>query len=140
MAQDWVDSKTTKLDIFFNSRPDNDRAKYIYSSIGVAGGERTKGSIFSQALTELDLYMYQNITKLTSQSTIDLEDIGFGDKPIALFIGVPHYDRSKDPLVSTLIDQIFLQMQKERQSKKTEKQKDVYSLTLMRQVIIQFQT
>lgn len=124
LAQDWVDSKTTKLDIFFNSRPDNDRAKYIYSSIGVAGGERTKGSIFSQALTELDLYMYQNITKLTSQSTIDLEDIGFGDKPIALFIGVPHYDRSKDPLVSTLIDQIFFAnakraaIQKDRKTKR----------------------
>lgn len=107
LAQDWIDSKTTKLDIYFSSRPDTDRAKYIYSSIGVSGGERTKGSIFSQALTKLDLYMYQNIIKLTSQSTIDLEDIGFGDKPIALFIGVPHYDRSKDSLVSTLIDQIF---------------------------------
>lgn len=72
LAQDWIDSKTTKLDIYFSSRPDTDRAKYIYSSIGVSGGERTKGSIFSQALTKLDLYMYQNIIKLTSQSTIDL--------------------------------------------------------------------
>lgn len=26
LAQDWIDSKTTKLDIYFSSRPDTDRA------------------------------------------------------------------------------------------------------------------
>lgn len=107
LARTWIDSRTTQLDLYFQKRPSSDRAKAIYSSIEVAGGDKTKGSIFSQALTKLNFYMYENITKLTSKSTFDLESLGFGEKPVALFIGVPFYDRSKDSIVSTLIEQAF---------------------------------
>lgn len=123
LAQEWIDNKTTKLDMYFRNRPQNDKAKYIYASINVAGGERTKGSIFSQALTELDLYNYNNIIKLTSKSTIDLDELGFGDKPVALFIGVPYYDRSKDSIVSTLVDQIFFANAKKASTQKDRKTK-----------------
>lgn len=121
LAQKWLDNKTTQLDLYFQNRPENDRAKYIYSSISVAGGERTKGSIFSQALTELTFYMYSNIAKLTQRSTFNLTDLGFGDKPIALFVGVPYYDRSKDSIVSTLIDQIFFANAKKASTTKERK-------------------
>lgn len=107
LARVKVNSTTTQLDIYFQKRPAGDRAKAIYSSIELAGGEKTKGSIFSQALTKLNIYMYENITKLTAKSTFDIENIGFGEKPVALFIGVPFYDRSKDSIVSTLIGQVF---------------------------------
>lgn len=107
LARVKVNSTTTQLDIYFQKRPAGDRAKAIYSSIELAGGEKTKGSIFSQALTKLNIYMYENITKLTAKSTFDIENIGFGEKPVALFIGVPFYDRSKDSIVSTLISQVF---------------------------------
>lgn len=106
MAREYINDHLTKLDIYFQSRPALDRAKGIYASIEVSG-DRTKGSIFSQALTKLNLYTFDNIAKLTSNSTFDLTDLGFGKKPVALFIGVPFYDRSKDSLVSTLVGQIF---------------------------------
>lgn len=106
LARVYINEKLTKLDLYFNSRPPLDRAKGIYASIEVAG-DRTKGSIFSQALTKLALYEYDNIAKLTSKSTFDLTELGFGEKPVALFIAVPFYDRSKDSLISTMISQIF---------------------------------
>jgi type IV secretion system protein VirD4 len=106
LARVYINPHLTKLDIYFQKRPEGDRAKAIYASIEVSG-DRTKGSIFSQALTKLNIYMYENITKLTSKSTFDIESIGFGEKPVALFIGVSYYDRSKDSIVSTLISQVF---------------------------------
>ena len=106
LARIYINAHTTQLDIYFQKRPKGDRAKAIYSSIEVSG-DRTKGSIFSQALTKLNIYMYENITKMTARSTFDLENLGFGEKPVALFIGVPFYDRSKDSIVSTMIGQIY---------------------------------
>lgn len=106
LARNYINPHTTQLDLYFAKRPAGDRAKAIYSSIEVSG-DRTKGSIFSQALTKLNIYMYENITQLTSMTTFDIESLGFGDKPVALFVGVPFYDRSKDSIVSTLIGQIF---------------------------------
>lgn len=107
LARQRISPSMTQLDVYFQRRPEGDRAKAIYSSIELAGGEKTKGSIFSQALTKLNIYMYENITKLTAKSTFDVESLGFGDRPVALFIGVPFYDRSKDSIVSTLIGQVF---------------------------------
>jgi len=119
LAREYINDHLTKLDIYFQSRPALDRAKGIYASIEVSG-DRTKGSIFSQALTKLNLYTYDNIAKLTSTSTFDLTELGFGEKPIALFIGIPFYDRSKDGLVSTLISQVF-----SANSRKAAKTKDL---------------
>jgi len=107
LARVHINQNLTQLDVYFQKRPNMDRAKAIYSSIEVAGGDKTKGSIFSQALTKLNIYCYENISKMTSQSTFDIESIGFGEKPVALFIGVPFYDRSKDSIVSTLIGQVY---------------------------------
>lgn len=107
LARQRINQSLTQLDVYFQKRPEGDRAKAIYSSIELAGGEKTKGSIFSQALTKLNIYMYENIKRLTAKSSFDIESLGFGDKPVALFIGVPFYDRSKDSIVSTLIGQIF---------------------------------
>ncbi|WP_148872506.1 TraM recognition domain-containing protein, partial [Serratia marcescens] len=60
-----------------------------------------------QALTKLSFYTFEDISKLTSKSTFDLTNLGFGDKPVALFIAVPFYDRSKDSIVATMIGQIW---------------------------------
>ncbi|WP_187433146.1 hypothetical protein, partial [Serratia marcescens] len=52
LARDYINEKLTKLDIYFQSRPKLDRPKSLYASVEVAG-DRTKGSVFSQALTKL---------------------------------------------------------------------------------------
>lgn len=106
LARNYITEKLTKLDIYFQSRPRLDRAKSLYASVEVAG-DRTKGSVFSQALTKLAFYTFEDISKLTSKSTFELSNLGFGDKPVALFVAVPFYDRSKDSIVSTMIGQVW---------------------------------
>ena len=96
----------TLLDLYFEARPDGDRAKLLYTSTEVAG-DKTKGNILSSALSKLLTYTYTNIQKMSVRETMNLEELGYGDKPIALFIGLPFYDHSKDFMVSMLMRQIF---------------------------------
>ena len=44
---------------------------------------------------------------MTAESTMNLEDIGFGDKPIAVFIEMPDYDKSAHFLGSVFIRQLY---------------------------------
>lgn len=96
----------TMLDVFFNSRPDLDRAKLKWTSIEVAG-DRTKGSIFSSMLTQIEVFTYTDIARITSKNDMDLSKLGFGDRPIALFIALPDYDPSFNFLATILISQIY---------------------------------
>lgn len=106
------DGSSSMLDTYFRNRPDDDMAKIKYISVGIAG-ERTKGSVFSNMLSKLIIFTYTEIAQMTSQSSINLRDIGFGDKPIAIFIGLPDYDHSKDFLASVFIRQIYFELAKE---------------------------
>src|SRR5699024_7133747 len=45
--------------------------------------------------------------KVTGYNSLDLTDIGFGDKPIALFIATPDSDKSNEVLASILISQLY---------------------------------
>lgn len=100
------DSDDSLLDRYFKDRPQGDLAKMKYAAVGLAGA-KTKGSIFSNLLAKLTVFTYIEIAKLTAQSTINLEDIGFGEKPIAIFIGLPDYDRSKDFIANVFIRQLY---------------------------------
>ena len=106
------EGRETMLDVYFNSRPDFDRAKLLFASVGSAGGERSKGNIYSTMLTKLQAFTYEKLAKMTAESTLNLEDIGYGDKPIAIFMGIPDFDHSKDFLVSTFISQTTFVLEK----------------------------
>lgn len=111
LAGIWIDDKTTELDLYFQSRPGTDRAKMKYASIHVAG-DKTKSSIFSSMLTELEVFTYTNVAKLTAESTFDMQSVGFGDKPIAIFLGIPDYDSSVHFLASLFIRQLYFVLAK----------------------------
>ena len=96
----------TRLDDYFDIRGRFDRARTVYAGIRVAG-DKTKGSIFSQMLTKLTHYTFGGMEQLTRESTFSPEDLGFGEQPIALFLQVPFYDRSKDAVAISMIDQIY---------------------------------
>lgn len=102
----------TKLDLYFESRPEMNPAKMKYMAIGLAG-DRTKGSIFSNFLAELTIFTYQEVAKMTSQNTVDFKNVGYGKKPMAIFIGIPDYDRSKNFLASVFIRQMYFVLAKE---------------------------
>lgn len=94
------------LDHYFNYRPDMDRAKMKYFGIGVAG-DRTKDGIFASMMAKLTVFTYENIAKMTAESTLNLEDIGFGDEPVAVFLEVPDWDKSTHFLATVFIRQMY---------------------------------
>ena len=106
LAGETAGKNKTKLDEYFDLRGRFDRARAVYSSINVSG-DKTKGSIFSQTLTKLSQYTFGGMEQLTRESTFSPEELGFGKKPIALFLQVPFYDRSKDAIAISMIDQLY---------------------------------
>lgn len=120
LAQEYIDENLTKLDLYFLNRPRKDKARLKYASIKVSG-DRTKGSIFSNTLNELSVFIDDVIAKLTAESTFDLENIGFGDRPVALFIGLPEYDKSKHFIATSMIRQIYFILAKKATMAKGQK-------------------
>ena len=111
LAKQYINERTTALDLYFQARPPLDRAAMKYAAIEVAG-DRTKGSIFSNTLTQLTIFTYENIAKMTAESTLDLESAGFGKKPAAVFIGIPDFDKSNHFLASVFIRQLYFTLAK----------------------------
>lgn len=49
---------------------------------------------------------------MTAESSVNLEDIGFGEKPIAVFLSIPDYDRSNHFIASVFIRQLYFVLAK----------------------------
>ncbi len=100
------------LDNFFLNRSLNDIARIQYASVAFAGG-KTKGNIFSEALSQLIKFTMEPIAKMTSKNTISLEKIGFDkNKPTAVFLILPDYDTSNHFLATIFISQLYYVLSK----------------------------
>lgn len=100
------------LDVFFQNRDSLDVARCLYSAIRIAGGERTKGSVYSTVLSKLTGFMDDKIRKMTAFSSFQLSDIGFGKRPIAVFVALPDYDSSNTFIQSIFISQVYYALAK----------------------------
>ena len=58
------------------------------------------------------MFTYESMAKMTAESSFDLEEIGFGDKPIAVFMGLPDYDKSKHFMATVFIRQLYFVLAK----------------------------
>lgn len=96
----------TLLDVYFESRPATDRARLKYLGVQVAPG-KTKSGVFSEMLREIDIFTLNNVAKMTAESTLDFTEIGFGEKPIAVFLSTPSYDASLYKLPTIFIRQMY---------------------------------
>lgn len=94
------------LDLFFQARDENNPARMMYATSNFSTGN-TRGSIFSVAMDKLQIFTLEPNAKVTGYNSLDLTDIGFGDKPIALFIATPDSDKSNEVLASILISQLY---------------------------------
>ena len=113
----------TALDEYFNNRPALDYAKSLYSEIKTTG-DRTKGSVYINMQSALSIFALDNIARLTAENDIDFDEIGYGEKPVAIFIGVPSEDRSNHFLVTTFVSQVYqylFRQSKIREGKKAGK-------------------
>ncbi|XCP83580.1 type IV secretory system conjugative DNA transfer family protein [Roseburia hominis] len=112
LAETVVDQKTgrTKLDVYFGKRPVNDKARKYFSSIKIAGSDKTKGNIYSTMLSDLQIFMRNDIGALTSESSFNIDDIGFGERPVAVYLGMPEYDQTKNSIISIFMTQVYYEL------------------------------
>lgn len=104
------------LDVFFEKRDSLDVARNLYSAIKIAGGERVKGSVYATVLSELTGFMDDKIKKMTAYSSFQLESIGFGERPIAVFMALPDFDSSNLFIQSIFISQVYYALAKKATS------------------------
>ncbi|MGS3975447.1 VirD4-like conjugal transfer protein, CD1115 family [Staphylococcus pseudintermedius] len=64
------------LDVYFKNLPANHIAKDAYAQSNFSTGN-TRGSIFTVAMGKLQIFLEQDIAKMTSASTLDLRRFGF---------------------------------------------------------------
>lgn len=114
------DEKLIKM--YFLNRPDNSQAKNKYM-IMTSGTENVNKTISAVILSKLFLFTYENVAKLTSESSFDIFDFGFSEKPKALFLALPDHDKTMLPLVSILIEQFYFILSKSAAHSKNKKLK-----------------
>lgn len=95
----------TALDEFFEQLPVTSVARKQYGTIKFSQGI-TRSGIFTGTMAKLKNYTYDAIAKLTLDSDFNLEDLGYGDKPIALFIVYPDWNDSNYSIISTFLSQV----------------------------------
>ena len=105
------DGSRTLLDVYFESRPDNDRARLKYLNTEVAPG-KTKSSIFSEMLRNLESFTLRNVGRMTAESTIEFSEIGFGKQPVAIFLATPSYDTYLHKIPTIFIRQMYFALGK----------------------------
>lgn len=105
------DGSRTLLDMYFESRPDNDRARLKYLNTEVAPG-KTKSSIFSEMLRNLESFTLRNVGRMTAESTIEFSEIGFGKQPVAIFLATPSYDTYLHKIPTIFIRQMYFALGK----------------------------
>jgi type IV secretion system protein VirD4 len=100
------DEGNNELDMFFRKRDDFDVAKMQYATSNFAKGT-TRGGIFATAMEKLTIFTFDGIARMTSKNSCNLEDVGFGDKPIAIFMVTPDYDSSNHVIPSIFVRQLY---------------------------------
>lgn len=95
----------TALDKFFDQLPVTSVARKQYGTIKFSQGI-TRSGIFTGTMAKLKNYTYDAIAKLTLNSDFNLEDLGYGDRPIALFIVYPDWNDSNYSIIATFLSQI----------------------------------
>lgn len=95
----------TRLDHFFGNLPPTSPAKLQYGTIQFSQGV-TRSGIYTGTMAKLKNFTYDTIGRMTAKNDFRLEDLAYGEKPIALFIVYPDWDDSNYVLISTFISQV----------------------------------
>lgn len=74
---DENDEPQNALDSYFKSLPPTSVAKMQYATSNFAKGT-TRGGIFTQTMSKLSIFTFDEIAKMTSKNNIDLKRVGFG--------------------------------------------------------------
>lgn len=106
LAEAKDENGISALDKYFTARPAMDMARRFFATAKIPHA-RTSTSIYFTMLSKLNGFAFDNIGRMTACSDFEMKDLGFGEKPIALFIAVPDYDNSNHFLITAIIQQIY---------------------------------
>lgn len=106
LGSDNDEDENNALDLFFKARDETNPARMMYATSNFASGN-TRASIFSTAMDKLQIFTLEPNAKLTSYNSMKLTDVGFGEKPVALFMVTPDFDESNHILASILVSQLY---------------------------------
>lgn len=113
---DYNGNEKYPIDEYFDKLPITSVAKMQYATTQFAKAN-TKGSILVSAMNKLSMFTFEKIAKMTSKNSLDLKDIGFknckDDKPKAIFMVTPDYDKSIHVISSIFIRQVYYVLAKQ---------------------------
>lgn len=110
----------TALEVYFAMRPVKDKSRIRFASIKSASANQ-KGNLYQYMAQQITVYMLDNVARLTATNTLSIRDIGFGEKPVAVFLTIPDYDDSLHLLATTYIDQVYFALSKESARNRTKR-------------------
>lgn len=105
MSQAHPVTHKTPLAAYLNQLPDAHPAKMIYMQAQVAE-ERTRASFNTSALGTLRLFTNPQLAEMSSKSDFSLSDIG--KKKIAIYMIIPDEKKTRYPIASVLINQLYI--------------------------------
>lgn len=108
-ANTLTEDEERRLDWYFQEREIGNRAKSMASS-AISASDKTKESIISNTLANLSLFADDGIAKMTSNNTIEFNDLI--KKPTAVFLICPDDDQSRWALASIFIEQSYYALTK----------------------------
>lgn len=101
------------LDFYFEQLPPEHPARIAYQDIlASAPAKVTIGNVVTHTLTKMKAFRRTGNAKLTSLNTIDFMQMGFGEKPMAVFVVVSDQDPSNHSLAANYFDQSFKELHK----------------------------
>ncbi|WP_174615266.1 VirD4-like conjugal transfer protein, CD1115 family [Virgibacillus ihumii] len=127
-GSDTDDQGNNALDEFFQARNENNPARMMYATSNFSKGN-ARGSIFSVAMDKLQIFTLEPNAKVTSHNSLDFTEIGFGNKPVAVFLATPDSDQSNDVLASIFVSQLYrVNSEKATKSKNGKMKRNVHFL------------
>lgn len=101
----WIN----ELDEYFKKLPSNSPARLQYATIEFSKGN-TRSSIYVTTMAELRIFTFDKVARLTSKNTLDMNMIGEKkskyDKPKAVFLITPFFDKSNHKIASIYLTQL----------------------------------
>lgn len=94
------------LDRLFHSFPMGHPARMAYGTVELAQS-KTRASILTTTAAGLQIFGDPELVWLTGEADHELGDIGAGDQPTAVFLVIPHDEKSKYMIASLYIAQLF---------------------------------
>lgn len=114
------------LDVYFENKEHGSKSKTLYGSTKLSKGN-TLSSILMNTANSLGVFVGDKVARMMSQNEIDIEQLGFGDKPVAVFMIVPDFDDSLHSIPSLFISQVYFTL--------SEKLSQTNSKSLPRKVV-----